>query len=189
MLRGPFFSVPLTEVYICLYGGLRALRVPGITEFRVLPLATADQHWADGKVILVLLLFLLLTLPQWPGWGNLAASITVLDGICPAQFAHTSHRCPSRGLPVSPLKPPLLTVVSSMAHAREVLLPFLPSSSLLSSLPLFLFETGSQYKACDDSKLSSSCLSLLRTEIMGMVEHTYLTAEFPIHFALILMKL
>lgn len=65
MLRGPFFSVPLREVYICLYGGLRVLRVPGITEFRVLPLATAD--WADGKVILVLLLFLLLTLPQWPG--------------------------------------------------------------------------------------------------------------------------
>lgn len=76
-----------------------------------------------------------------------------------------------------------------MAHTREVLLPFLPSSSLLSSLSLFLFETGSQYKACDDSKLSSSCLSLLRTEIMGMVEHTYLTVEFPIHFALILMKL
>lgn len=67
MLHGPFFSVPLTEVYICLYGGLRVLRVPGITEFRVLPLATADRHWADGKVILVLLLFLLLTLPQWPG--------------------------------------------------------------------------------------------------------------------------
>lgn len=67
MLRGPFFSVPLTEVYICLYGGLRVLSVPGITEFRVLPLATAYQHWADGKVILVLLLFLLLTLPQWPG--------------------------------------------------------------------------------------------------------------------------
>lgn len=55
------------SVHNCLYGGLRALRVPGITEFRVLPLATADQHWADGKVILVLLLSLLLTLPQWPG--------------------------------------------------------------------------------------------------------------------------
>lgn len=67
MLRGPFFSVLLMEVYNCLYGGLRALRVPGITEFRVLPLATADQHWADGKVILVLLFSLLLTLPQWPG--------------------------------------------------------------------------------------------------------------------------
>lgn len=93
------------------------------------------------------------------------------------------------GLPISPLQPPLLTVVSSMTHTREVLLSFPSSSSLLSSLPLFLFETGSQYKACDDSKLSSSCLSLLHPEITGMVAHTYLTAEFPIHFVLILMKL
>lgn len=104
----------------------------------------------------MLLLFLLLTLPQWPGRGNIAALIIVLDGICPAQFAHTSHRCPSRGLPVSPLTPSLLTVVRSMAHTREALLSFPSSSSFLSSLPLLLFETESQYKARDDSKLSSS---------------------------------
>lgn len=134
------------------------------------------EPWADGRVILVLLLSLF-WLPQWPGWGDITALIIcpVLDGLCPTRFMNTLLTCVlPEGPLVIPLKPALSShlMLSVMSNMGQSTLSFLFCLSFSFSLKQGLTTKPMMIQSC----------------YPHVSDHTCLIAEFPINFVLIYTK-